>query len=298
MIAEKSSPYPQKKVIQAKRYGANTSVGGPDIQQYASLRHQVKNTDSVIVVTTSRFTSSARDRAQDLNVKLIDGDGLIGMIDDLEARDLVAEYLDLPLRRPERKPEADADVQAGAGRSVDSTPSTGSTAESSGTHEIHPSEPGRHQQAGPYDSEESDQQTADIPYDYPADDSSETVRSGRSSMNSRSVDTQHAGAPESRAEDPTATESETKTVSTEWKYVAGATGLWWGALFLTDVAAALSGLMLLAGWLSLPYAHYRDRVWLGRWWLGYAVIALIPILGLFSGPAYLIHRYLRIGLER
>jgi len=93
VVAEKASPYPQKKVIQAKRYSDSTTVGSPDIQQYASLRHQVADADSVVIVTTSRFTNSAENRAEELNVKLVDGDALIQMIDELDALDLLEEYL-------------------------------------------------------------------------------------------------------------------------------------------------------------------------------------------------------------
>lgn len=103
VVAEQQTPYPQKKLIQAKRYSDSTTVGGPDIQQYASLRHQDPDTDSVVVVTTSRFTSSAEERAADLNVKLVDGDDLVRMIEDVDAADLVDEYLSL---RPEPTPDA------------------------------------------------------------------------------------------------------------------------------------------------------------------------------------------------
>ncbi|SIS21910.1 restriction endonuclease [Natronorubrum thiooxidans] len=93
VIATKETPYPQKKVIQAKRYGENTTVGGPDIQQYASLKQQVEGADSVIVVTTSEFTSSAHKRARELNVKLVNGDRLVQLINKYDARDLVSKYV-------------------------------------------------------------------------------------------------------------------------------------------------------------------------------------------------------------
>ncbi|WP_323190445.1 restriction endonuclease [Halostella sp. PRR32] len=95
VIATKDTPYHQKKVIQAKRYADSTTVGGPDIQQYASLKQQVQNADSVVIVTTSSFTNSAESRADDLNVKLVDGDDLVGMVEDLDAYDIVDEYLDI-----------------------------------------------------------------------------------------------------------------------------------------------------------------------------------------------------------
>ena len=91
--ATKTTPYPQKQLIQAKRYGSSTKVGGPDIQQYASLRHQEEGVDSVVVVTTSSYTRSAKSRAGDLNVKLVDGDDLVSMIHDLDAHHVVDKYL-------------------------------------------------------------------------------------------------------------------------------------------------------------------------------------------------------------
>lgn len=99
VIATKDTPYRQKKVIQAKRYADSTTVGGPDIQQYASLKQQVPNADSVVIATTSSFTNSAESRANELNVKLVDGDDLVTMIEDLDAYDIVDEYLDITRKK-------------------------------------------------------------------------------------------------------------------------------------------------------------------------------------------------------
>ena len=82
VIAEQQEPVTQKHLIQVKRYREGNTVGSPEIQQYSSLRHQEADADLVIVVTTSTFTRQARQMAQDLNVKLIDGDGLCRMIED------------------------------------------------------------------------------------------------------------------------------------------------------------------------------------------------------------------------
>ena len=79
IIATKSDPFQQKQLIQAKQYSADNPVSSTDIQQYASLYQQEKNVDSVIIVTTSYFTSAAEERAEDLNVKLIDGEALARM---------------------------------------------------------------------------------------------------------------------------------------------------------------------------------------------------------------------------
>ena len=96
VTAVKETPYPQKQLIQAKRYGENTSVGGPAIQQYASLKHQQRDVDSVLVVTTSTFTRHAEERAEELNVKLIDGDDMVQLVHNLDAYDLIDEYAPSP----------------------------------------------------------------------------------------------------------------------------------------------------------------------------------------------------------
>jgi restriction system protein len=92
VVATKSNPYPQKELIQAKRYGPNTTVGGPAIQQYASLEQQESGVDSVVVVTTNSFTRAAEKRAEELNVKLIDGDNLVSMVDELRAENIMERY--------------------------------------------------------------------------------------------------------------------------------------------------------------------------------------------------------------
>lgn len=85
-------------LIQAKRYGPNTTVDSPEIQQYASLAHQEDGVDKVLVVTTNEFSRQALELAHDLNVKTIDGDDLVHIIREEDAVDLVAEYLPLPTR--------------------------------------------------------------------------------------------------------------------------------------------------------------------------------------------------------
>ncbi len=94
VIARKSEPYDQTTLIQAKRYGPDTTVGSPAIQQYASLDQQIDGADEVVVVTTNEYTSQARDLAERLNVKLINGIDLARIVADVEAADLVDEYLD------------------------------------------------------------------------------------------------------------------------------------------------------------------------------------------------------------
>lgn len=85
---------PQKQLIQAKRYGPETTVGSPEVQQYASLRLQRDGVDQVTVVTTGGFSGQAEDMAPDLDVILVDGEELIGIVLEVDAVDLLAEYLD------------------------------------------------------------------------------------------------------------------------------------------------------------------------------------------------------------
>lgn len=86
VIAERESPFYQKQIVQAKRYGPDNPVSSSEVQQYAGLHLQEDNVDAVVVVTTGRFTSNAQEVAADSNVKLVDGEGLCEIIhsDDIE----------------------------------------------------------------------------------------------------------------------------------------------------------------------------------------------------------------------
>lgn len=94
----------EKQLIQAKRYGPNTTVGSPEVQQYASLRLQEDGVDTVTIVTTGAFSAQAEDMAPDLDVELIDGRELLAVIDGRDAWPVVAEYL------PELSLDADTDT--------------------------------------------------------------------------------------------------------------------------------------------------------------------------------------------
>jgi len=94
VVAEQSTPFPKKQVIQVKRYAPSNSVGRPDIQQYASTRQEQTDVDMVVVVTTGQFTDGAEEAAKKLNVKLIDGPRLYNLIDALDAFQLVQSYIE------------------------------------------------------------------------------------------------------------------------------------------------------------------------------------------------------------
>lgn len=78
--------------VQAKRYGDGNNVSSRQIQQYASLPQQFNRVSSVTVVTTSSFTRQAQTAAQQLDVKCIDGDDLLQLIDRYNAHDIVEWY--------------------------------------------------------------------------------------------------------------------------------------------------------------------------------------------------------------
>ena len=92
VIAVRDTPYDQKALIQAKRYGSSSIIGSPAIQQYASLRQQEDNVDFVVIVTTNRFSKQAMEVAKDLNVKLIDNNALGNIITSYGTNELVHDY--------------------------------------------------------------------------------------------------------------------------------------------------------------------------------------------------------------
>lgn len=110
----KQKPYPRKVLIQAKRYSDDNPVSAPQIQQYYALNRQEDGVDEVIVVTTGRFTGPAEDRARKLNVKTINGDELVKLIDRLDAYETVRGYTGRPRVDPNSstKPEPEQDGSA------------------------------------------------------------------------------------------------------------------------------------------------------------------------------------------
>lgn len=84
----------EKQLIQAKRYSSTTTVGSPEVQQYASLRIQEDNVDQVAIVTTGTFSSQARDLAPELKILLVNGEHLIEMIDELDAFEVFDQHFE------------------------------------------------------------------------------------------------------------------------------------------------------------------------------------------------------------
>jgi len=92
IIAAKLYPFEQKVLIQTKRYAERNRVGGPEVRKYASLRQQEEG-DIVVLVTSSSFTQQANEIANQLNVKLVDGDQLFDMISNLGRHDILERYI-------------------------------------------------------------------------------------------------------------------------------------------------------------------------------------------------------------
>jgi len=105
VIAERDEPFDHKHVIQAKKYEPSNAVGCPEIQQYASLRQQIDNVDAVVIITTGRFTSNAKEAADELNVKLINGEKLYKIFNSCKAFDILYSYTSQDLANQESSSE-------------------------------------------------------------------------------------------------------------------------------------------------------------------------------------------------
>lgn len=82
----------QKLAIQAKRYTPPNKVGRPEVQQYHALKQQDRSVDAVVVVTTGTFTDPAEEWADTHNIKLVDIDDLLRLIEENECGDLIDRY--------------------------------------------------------------------------------------------------------------------------------------------------------------------------------------------------------------
>ncbi|WP_435180441.1 restriction endonuclease [Halorussus sp. AFM4] len=142
--ATREFPYPRTEVIQVKRYGQGNSVSSPDVQQYSALREQ-ENADLALIVTTSRFTSEAKEIASDLGVEILDIDRLVSTVSTDGHYQLLAKYApinDTAGHRLSLEPMADSLVEStGLNDSVAVRDSLCSFFES------HPSEPSTDTQA-------------------------------------------------------------------------------------------------------------------------------------------------------
>ncbi len=82
VIATKEIPVTEKVLIQAKAYSEQNKVGSKEIRNYATLYQQESGVDRVVVVTTGEFTSDAETLAKDLDVRTVDREDLLALIDE------------------------------------------------------------------------------------------------------------------------------------------------------------------------------------------------------------------------
>jgi restriction system protein len=83
-----------KTAVQCKRNGGENKISSDQIQQYAALRQQWSDVEGVTVVTTSTFTNPARETAQRLDVKCINGEDLVQITKKYNAYDILDWYVD------------------------------------------------------------------------------------------------------------------------------------------------------------------------------------------------------------
>jgi hypothetical protein len=87
VIAKRSTPIKQKQVIQAKAYSNDNKIGSDELRKYATLFRQ-EDADSVVIVTTGKFTEPAKELANDLGVDCINRMELLSIIQESGAEDI------------------------------------------------------------------------------------------------------------------------------------------------------------------------------------------------------------------
>lgn len=110
IIAKKSGVYTEKAVIQAKCYSSGNKVGRPDIQQYSTLKKQIPDADTVIVVTSGDFTTEAVSLSEQLNVKTVCGDELVQISKKYLSREQLNNFL--------RNTEVDSLIESNFGSDI------------------------------------------------------------------------------------------------------------------------------------------------------------------------------------
>ncbi|WP_080509902.1 restriction endonuclease [Halorubrum saccharovorum] len=103
----RSAPFPQKYAIQVKQNSEGNRIGSPKIQQYSSILNQEDSVDGVVVITTSSFTSQAREISTNLGVKLLDGDDLIKLFMEPDGQVMLRRYFDFPSNSSKDSPSSE-----------------------------------------------------------------------------------------------------------------------------------------------------------------------------------------------
>lgn len=291
VTAIRRSPYLEKALIQAKRYGPDTTVGSPAIQQYASLKNQEENVDKVIVVTTNEFTQQARSVAKQLNVKLVNGDELVEMVERLDALGLVTKYAPVS-HSVERQ-----DLLCRTERAFDGIGGEGT---SEPTRLAEADQPIDTSGAEEISMEETSPSSVDAIWPgVPAEDAERAAPSRESSKKAASSQTASSSTQTDHSIRESAMESEVPAETDRngrWRWVAYAFAAYTIGLIGMAVADPFA-LMFLAGWVALPLSILLDKRWTSRWRrVGYVIGALF--FGVIAGGWYLYRRKQAIGFEK
>ncbi|TKX60757.1 restriction endonuclease [Halorubrum sp. ASP1] len=99
IVARKELPFKQKQLIQVKRYARHNRVDIAEVQQYGSLYLDKSPTrdvdaDVVALVTTSSLTKPAQEKAQEINVRVVDGERLTRMVTEWDLSGIVGKYIE------------------------------------------------------------------------------------------------------------------------------------------------------------------------------------------------------------
>jgi restriction system protein len=73
-----TAPDGRRLIVQAKRYGPNSTVGSGDVQKVNGTYQHAHGGHLAAIVTTSRFTRPAREYASQVGIRLLDSDALAG----------------------------------------------------------------------------------------------------------------------------------------------------------------------------------------------------------------------------
>ncbi|ELZ81787.1 restriction endonuclease [Haloferax elongans ATCC BAA-1513] len=91
IVATRDFPYEETILIQAKRYGAGSTLSGPEMQKYGRLSGK-DGVDTVLVISTGGFTKQAREIAEEEEIKCIGGNTLANLVLREGLVDLVESY--------------------------------------------------------------------------------------------------------------------------------------------------------------------------------------------------------------
>jgi hypothetical protein len=88
VVASKEDPFRRRQLIQVKRFTQGNKIGSKTIREYRTLYDQEPDVDSVIIITSNDFTPQAKELADDLDVKTLDGFEL-GVLIQQEAQNIL-----------------------------------------------------------------------------------------------------------------------------------------------------------------------------------------------------------------